>query len=101
MKIRYVLSFSVIIIQVYLLPRFEENSNEILLELIPKPLSTTIGCKVRGSVLSAKKVLDVPKHASEPFGPPALPPNFSLDLVTKQVLGWVLVFWAGQKCNQQ
>ena len=29
------------------------------LELIPKPLPAAIGCKVRGSALSAKKVLDV------------------------------------------
>ena len=33
----------------------------------------------------------MPQHASEPFSPPALTTAFSLDLVTKQVLGWVLV----------
>jgi len=60
-------------------------------EPIPKPLSTAIGCKARGSALSAKKVLDVLQHASEPFPPPALTTNFSLDLATKQVLGWVLI----------
>ena len=32
-------------------------------EPIPKPLSTAIGCKARGSALSAKKVLDVQRHA--------------------------------------
>ncbi len=63
-----------------------------LLEPIPRPLSTAIGCKDRGSALSAKKVLNVPQHASEPFWPPALTTAFSLGLVTKQVLGWVLVF---------
>jgi len=41
--------------------------------------------------LSAEKVLDVLQHASEPFPPAALPTNLSLDLVTKQVLGWLLV----------
>jgi len=65
----------------------------MLVEPIPKPLSTAIGCKDRGSALSAKKVLNVPQHASEPFTPPALTTAFSLDLVTKQVLGWVLVFF--------
>jgi len=59
----------------------------MILESIPKPLSTVIGCKVRGSALSAKKVLDVLQYASEPFPPPALTTNFSLDLATKQVLG--------------
>jgi hypothetical protein len=58
-----------------------------LLEPIPKPLSTVIGCKARGSALSVKKVLDVHQYASEPFPPPALTTDFSLDLVTKQVLG--------------
>jgi hypothetical protein len=61
-----------------------------ILEPIPKPLSTAIGCKDRGAALSAKKVLDVPQHASEPLSPPALTTAFSLDLVTKQALGWVL-----------
>ena len=61
------------------------------LEPIPKPLSTAIGCKVCGSALSAEKVLDVLQHASEPFPPPALTTAFSLDLVTKQVSGRVLV----------
>jgi hypothetical protein len=45
-----------------------------------------IGCEVRGSALSAKKVLDVPQHASEPFPPPALTTNFSLDFAAKSVL---------------
>lgn len=57
------------------------------LEAIPKPRSTAIGCEVRGSALSVKKVLDVLQHASEPFSPPALTTAFSLDLVTNQVLG--------------
>ena len=39
------------------------------------------------SALSAENVLDVlGEHASEPFPPAALPPGFSLDLVTKHVL---------------
>ena len=65
-----------------------------LIEPIPKPLSTTIGCKVHGSALSAKKVLNVLQHASEPFPPPALTTAFSLGLVTKQLLGWVPVLCA-------
>ncbi|MCH8218314.1 MAG: hypothetical protein IH892_16270 [Planctomycetes bacterium] len=60
------------------------------MEPIPKPLSTAIGCKARGPALSVEKVLDVHQHASEPFPPPALTTGFSLDLVSKQVLGWVL-----------
>lgn len=63
----------------------------VILEAIPKPLSTTIGYKVRGSALSTKKVLDVLQHASEPFLPPALTTNFSLNLVTKQVWRGLLV----------
>ena len=60
------------------------------LEAITKPLSTAIGCRFRGSALSAKKVLDVLQYASEPFPPPALPTKPSLNLATKQVLGWLL-----------
>ena len=60
------------------------------LELIPKSLSTVICCKLRGYVLSAKKVLDS-SGTSEPFPPPPpqdrLTTKFSLNLVTKQVLG--------------
>ena len=62
------------------------------LEPIPKPLLTAIGCRFRGSALSVKKVLDVLQYAFEPFPPPALTTKPSLNLVTKQVLGWVLVF---------
>jgi len=69
-----------------MIPKFHLNFKDIL-EPIPKPLSTAIGCKARGSVLSAKKVLNVLQHASEPFSPPALTTGFSLDLVTKQVWG--------------
>jgi len=36
--------------------RFDDG---FILELIPKPLSTAICCKSRGSTLSAKKVLNV------------------------------------------
>ncbi|UCF16683.1 MAG: beta-lactamase family protein, partial [Phycisphaerales bacterium] len=64
------------------------------LEPIRKPLSTATGCKVRGSAFSAKRVLDVLQHASEPFPPRALTTNFSLDFAAKQVLGWVLVMTA-------
>ena len=71
-------------------PKNNIISGRRFLEPIPKPLSTAIGCKVRGSALSVKKVLDVLQHASEPFPPPALTTNFSLDLVKKQVLGWIL-----------
>ena len=63
----------------------------IKIEPIPKLLSTAIGCKVRGSALSAKRILDVLQYVSEPFSPPALTTNFSLDLATKQVLGWILL----------
>jgi hypothetical protein len=62
------------------------------IELVSKLLSATIGCKARGSALSAKKVLDVPQHASEPFPPPALPTNFSLDFAAKPALKPVLGF---------
>jgi hypothetical protein len=62
----------------------------IHLESIPKPLSAAIGCKVRRSALSVKEVLNVLQHTCEPFSPPALTTAFSLDLVTKQVLGWIL-----------
>ncbi|UCG47001.1 MAG: RHS repeat-associated core domain-containing protein, partial [Phycisphaerales bacterium] len=61
-----------------------------IVEPIPEPLSTATGCKVRGYALSAKKVLDVLEHASEPFPPPAFPTDLSLGLVTKQVPGLVL-----------
>ena len=63
-----------------------------MVELVSKLLSALIGCKVSGSVLSEKRVLDVLQHASEPFSPPALPTGFSLDLATKQVLGWLLEY---------
>ena len=62
-----------------------------ILETIPKPLLTAIGCRFCGSALSAKKVLDVLQYASEPFSPPALTTKSSLNLVTRQVWGWVLV----------
>ena len=39
----------------------------VSLELIPKPLSITIGWGIHGSALSAKKVLDVQEIACEPF----------------------------------
>jgi len=54
-----------------------------------KRLSAAIGCKGRGAALSAKTVLDVLQYASEPFSPPALPTNSSLDLAAKSVLKWV------------
>jgi len=72
----------------------------LIAEPIPKPLSTAIGCKARGPALSAKKVLDVLQHASEPFSPPALTTDFSLDLVTKRVLGWILVFFTIGLCSE-
>jgi hypothetical protein len=56
-----------------------------MLELVSKLLSAAIGSKACGSTLSAKRVLDVPQHASEPFPPPALPTDFSLDFATKSV----------------
>ena len=59
-------------------------------EPISKLLSAAIGCKARGSALSAKTVLDVLQYASEPFSPPALPTSFSLNLASKSVLKWVL-----------
>jgi len=34
------------------------------LQLVSKPLSAAIGCKARGSAFSAKRVLNVPQHAS-------------------------------------
>ena len=61
-----------------------------LLELVSKLLSAAIGCKACGSALSAKRVLDVLQHASEPFPPPALSTDFSLDFATKPVLKPVL-----------
>jgi hypothetical protein len=75
-------------------------------EAISKLLLATIGCKARGSALSAKKGLDVLQHASEPFLPPALTTTFSLNLLklvshhvapglwrvaSKSVLKWFLV----------
>jgi len=51
-------------------------------ELVSKLLPAAIGCEARGSALSAKKVLDVHQHACEPFPPPALPTNFSLDFTS-------------------
>jgi hypothetical protein len=59
------------------------DRQEPILEAIPKPLPTAIGCEVRGSAFSATEVLDVLQYASEPFPPAALPTSFSLDLVTK------------------
>ena len=56
------------------------------IQLVLKSLSATIGCKARGSAFSAKRVLDVLQHASEPFSPRALTTSSSLDLATKQVL---------------
>ncbi len=61
-----------------------------MLELVSKLLSAAIGCKARGTALSAKRGLDVLQYASEPFPPPALPTNFSLDLASKSVLKPVL-----------
>ncbi len=55
-----------------------------------KLLSAADGCEVRGSALSAEKVLDVPQHDSESFLPPALPTNSSLILATKPALKPVL-----------
>jgi len=60
-------------------------------QLVSKPLSAATGCKACGSAFSAKRVLNVPQHASEPFSPRALTTNFSLDLATKQVLKPVVV----------
>ena len=57
-----------------------------MLQLVSKPLSAAIGCKACGSAFSAKRVLNVPQHASEPFSPRALTTSFSLDLTAKQVL---------------
>jgi hypothetical protein len=62
-----------------------------VLEPSSKLLSAAIGCKARGTALSAKTVLDVLQYASEPFSPPALPTNFSLDLASKSAVKWVLV----------
>jgi hypothetical protein len=56
------------------------------LETMTKLLSAAVGCKARGTALSAKTVLDVLQYASEPFSPPALPTSFSLDLASKSVL---------------
>ena len=64
--------------------------NKVVLEPISRLLSAAIGCKARGSAFSAKRVLDVLQHASEPFSPRALTTNFSLDLASKSVLKWVL-----------
>jgi len=69
---------------------YDASEGDFSLEFIPKSLSTTIGCKVHGSALSVKKVLTVQERACEPFSPAALTMNFSLNLVTKQVLGGVL-----------
>ena len=62
------------------------------LQLVSTPLSAAIGCKACGSAFSAKRVLNVPQHASEPFSPRALTTSFSLDLTTKQVLKPVVAF---------
>ena len=56
------------------------------LQPVSKLLPAAIGCEARGSALSAKKVLDVLQHASEPFPPPALTTSFSLDFAAKPVL---------------
>jgi len=63
----------------------------LVLEPISKLLSAAVGCKARGAALSVKRGLDVLQYASEPFSPPALPTNFSLDLASKSVLKWVLI----------
>ena len=65
-------------------------AHAVCLEPISKLLSAALGCKARGTALSAKRVLDVLQYASEPFPPSALPTNFSLDLASKLVLKWVL-----------
>jgi len=65
-------------------------SHFFCLELVSKLLSAAIGCKACGSALSAKRVLDVLQHASEPFPPPALTTDFSLDFAKKSVLKPVL-----------
>jgi len=65
--------------------------NSVLLEPISKLLSAAIGCKARGTALSAKRVLNVLQYASEPFSSPALPTTFSLNLASKSVLKWVIV----------
>ena len=57
-----------------------------LIEPISRLLSAAVGCKARGTALSAKTVLDVLQYASEPFLPSALPTDFSLDLASKSVL---------------
>jgi hypothetical protein len=62
------------------------------IELVSKLLSATTGYKVRGSALSAKKVLDVPEARLRAFAPAALPTNFSLDFAAKPVLKPVLGF---------
>ena len=62
-----------------------------ILQLVSKLLPAPIGCKARGSALSAKKVLDVLQHASEPFPPPALATSFSLDFAAKPGLKPVVV----------
>jgi len=64
--------------------------NRGYLELVSKLLPAAIGCKARGTALSAKRVLDVIQYASEPFPPPALPTTFSPVLATKSVLKPVL-----------
>jgi hypothetical protein len=61
------------------------------LELVSKLSPAAIRCEARGSALSAKKVLDVLQHASEPFPPAALPTDFSLDFAARSVLKPVLV----------
>jgi len=70
-----------------------------VLELVSKLLSAAIGCKARGTALSAKRGLDVIQYASEPFPPPALPTNFSLDLASKSVLKPVLGIVRHYKCE--
>ena len=46
------------------------------------------------SAFSAKRVLTVPQHASEPFSPRALTTTFSLDLATKAIVKPVVALFA-------
>ena len=62
-----------------------EDDGPSCLELVSKLFPAVIGCEARGSALSAKKVLGVLEYASEPFPPPALPTDFSLDFASEPV----------------
>jgi len=61
-------------------------------EAVSKLLLAAICCKAHGSALSATKGLDVLQHASEPFSPPALTMNFSLNFASKPILKTLLGF---------